>query len=314
MAGRNRQSSMRHLLRQFRRPVVILAVLYLASVGLLTAVMQPRPAVEVCIRLTDDRHYKIVGLSPDGRTMATRQDSNGPGGKSIDLTEPETIWLWDLAPPFYRRVESTAVASNSPMLRFSSSYLDKRSNWQRVFWQLLQSSSPDPQFRRLVYGAPSWGVEWLSPEGRSLLRDWSATSTPGHRAYLIIDWSGPRHDIQIPLAERPLDISNDAKWVTTPEYGSNADSPTPRPNGGQHGDLSEASQHIRQTNLDGLRCYGDRPLWAVACVIGGTHRRRILSERLGPFRRLGRADYRNEFHLAHQGMTLVRNAPPPLQG
>src|SRR5437763_4398831 len=88
---------MPRLTRQLRRTAVILAGLYLAGVGLLAGILPPRPYVEFRVRLTEDRHYELVGVSPDGSMLATCQGQFGLDGHPVQLTEPDTVWLWDLA-------------------------------------------------------------------------------------------------------------------------------------------------------------------------------------------------------------------------
>src|SRR4051794_36399946 len=79
---------MRCLLHQLRRPTVILAGVYLAGAGVLAGTLSPRPLAEFRARLTDDQHYELVGLSPDGRMVATTQGGTGLDGRNVPPSEP----------------------------------------------------------------------------------------------------------------------------------------------------------------------------------------------------------------------------------
>jgi hypothetical protein len=209
---------MRRLLRQFRRTVVILALLYGAGVWLLSLTLGPRPWAEVRIRLTEDRHYELAGLSPDGRMIATRQGWNGPDGNNVDLTEPNTIWLWDLADFADRGVAPVAVAQVAPFHRICNQFIDSHPNWQRLFWDFVLAADPDEHCRRLLgHRGGFLGDLRLSPDGHYLMRQDYRDPGPTHQAYLVFNRGTPTGQLRIPRMEQLLAIGGDGTWVTTSE-------------------------------------------------------------------------------------------------
>src|SRR4051794_38901266 len=114
---------MPRLARICRRPVVIFAVLYLAGVGVLAATVPPRPFAEFRVRLDEERYYELVGLSPDGNTVPTRQSDRGPGPAIVNRTEPDTIWLWDVDATDSRPA-APAVALETPFPWYLKNWFD----------------------------------------------------------------------------------------------------------------------------------------------------------------------------------------------
>ncbi len=210
---------MRRLLRQFRRPAVTLALLYAAGVGLLAGILEPQPSLQFPIRLTEDRHYELAGLSPDGKMLATRQGWQGLNGRTVDIAEPDVVWLWDLADADKRGGAPVPVAQKSPFRGVGARWVDNQPTWERLFWALLAAPGPDEQFRGLACVGPQWDIVWLSPDGRLLVRVWpELVPTTPERQYRVFGWSGPRGYLRIPVHEQLLAIGEGAKWVTTVEY------------------------------------------------------------------------------------------------
>src|SRR3954452_17415273 len=127
---------MRCLLHQLRRPTVILAGVYLAGAGVLAGTLSPRPLAEFRARLTDDQHYELVGLTPDGRMVATTQGGTGLDGRNVPPSEPDTIWVWSLADATSRGI-ATGIADRPPLPTFLFGFIESHPNWQRAFWDLL---------------------------------------------------------------------------------------------------------------------------------------------------------------------------------
>jgi len=209
---------MPRLARHLRRPAVVLAGLFLAGAGLLAGTLPPRPFAEFRVRLDTGRYYDLVGISPDGNTIATRQSDWGPGRASANVTEPETIWLWNLDEIVNGR-GATVVAVETPFPRYGPDRSVAQTGWQRLFWTIVLAPSPYREQVRLLGRGGRYGDVWLSADGRWLVRfGWPdppdigpAESSP---VYFVSEWGTPHSTIRIPLAERPMAVTRDTVLLT----------------------------------------------------------------------------------------------------
>src|SRR5215207_3035694 len=90
---------MPRLTRLYRRPVVILAGLYLAGVGLFAWLLPYRPAM---LAPRGDFHQMLIGFSPDGDRLATSVSVMRflPGADDQEWPEdPLQIWRIDAGQP-----------------------------------------------------------------------------------------------------------------------------------------------------------------------------------------------------------------------
>jgi WD40 repeat protein len=159
---------MRRFLRQFRRPVVILVVLYLACVWLLSSVLPPQPTMIVP---RSEFMQMLIGFSPDGRRLAV-----GPHAyytTQATLSEDSfQVWQLDSAPPSRIDIRDRAKPG------FRLAFLCSSPAGRRLFWRYLD----EPEWwgsRKL----PAIISPEVSPDGRWIvtegIRDWVTGRSAG---------------------------------------------------------------------------------------------------------------------------------------
>jgi WD40 repeat protein len=212
---------MRRILRQFRRPVVTLATLYLSGVGILAAVLPYRPARVVP---RGDFHQMLVGFSPDGRRLAT-----GPRLSHLSVVNPrrgsglpddDPFEIWDVAGPLPVRVALSSRTDDDDFL-FA---FGRNPEGRRFFWRFVD----DPAFRRIVSSPALWGadaheLEWrgrlptintagcqYSPDGR-----FAALFEPGLSAGIVVEWPTGRPLIRLPAMTQSVAFLPDGRTVVS---------------------------------------------------------------------------------------------------
>jgi hypothetical protein len=124
---------MRYIVRQFRRPTLILAALYLAFVGLLCGLLPYQPAMIVP---RGDFHQMLIGFSPDGRRLAT-----GPRISHLSIVNlnggpplpDDPFQFWSVTSgPAPTRIEVTSDLEDQVLLAFARNPAGRRFFWPYV--------------------------------------------------------------------------------------------------------------------------------------------------------------------------------------
>jgi WD40 repeat protein len=169
----------------------------------------------VPIRVTAGQRYVLLGLSPDGRTLATCQDGPDQNGILAGESDMDAVWLWDLARPTHGGIIPTPVVRRSSLLFAIRERIDDPA-WSRLFWEIIQAPDPDEEFHNLFgNGITDLTAALLSPDGRLLID--RGFGDPPKTVLPIYDRRGETRQLRIPATEHLLAIGPDSASVTTCE-------------------------------------------------------------------------------------------------
>jgi hypothetical protein len=220
---------MRRVFRQFRRPVVILAVFYLAGIGFLSASLPYRPRLQFRV---EPHLPALVGFSPDGRMLVT---TTGVRHLSTFTNEPEyagePLQFWNIA------------ADRDPavplLIRERTDLLLWRLHWdmvdlpdqhqQPLFWTCAAAQEPRKRFaeifpftRELIELSKELAADGafaLSADGRFAVYQKASYLSDHDGTTWVLDRETRRGSYTLPTGKGFFSFGPGKTTLTTQEWG-----------------------------------------------------------------------------------------------